>query len=406
MGGAIAKMVSLSIENAIETKGTAQRAKDLAALSFGSGSWDGTQFGAFWQALGLQESGGNYGAVNASTGALGKYQVMPFNVGPWSKQALGRSISTSEFLNSPELQDKIVKNILGGYFEKWGPRGAAAAWYAGPANHDLHMSTRPQPGGPPIKTYVDSIMAKMERIMASTPGVGSGGVPGKTGGVWPGMGWKRQFALVKKAFPSRAHPDPGQTDSGGHATNSYHYKGRAVDLGSAKDPSVPLGTLFNWLYKNYGSQSTQIIYGPAANRNILNGQHFNYGASTNSKHMGHIHWAMRNGGIVPGRGVGDRTHIMGEPGEFMLRKKAVEKVGPDFLRMLNSDRFINMPDRAVASVGSKAVAGAVDNSVNAKYDITIDARGNQNADDIGKAVEDALLRIEQRQGLNRRIGSN
>ncbi|MBW8732536.1 MAG: transglycosylase SLT domain-containing protein, partial [Terrabacter sp.] len=108
--------------------------------------------------ISAQESGGNYSAVNKGSGALGKYQVMPANVPGWSRQVLGYSITASQFLHSPSLQEKIVSGILHGYFNKYGARGAAAAWYAGPGNHDLDMSTKSQYGGPSIKSYVDSVL--------------------------------------------------------------------------------------------------------------------------------------------------------------------------------------------------------------------------------------------------------
>ena len=116
-------------------------------------------FSQFMAGISAQESGGNYGAVNRQSGALGKYQVMPSNVAGWSRQVLGYSITPSQFLHSPSLQEKIVSGILHGYFNKWGPRGAAAAWYAGPGNHNLDQSTRPQYGGPSIKSYVDSVLS-------------------------------------------------------------------------------------------------------------------------------------------------------------------------------------------------------------------------------------------------------
>jgi len=115
-------------------------------------------FEQFMRGISIQESGGSYSAVNSGSGALGKYQVMPSNVADWSRQVLGYSITPSQFLHSPQLQEKIVSGILHGYYNKWGPRGAAAAWYAGPGNHNLDMSTRSQPGGPSIKQYVDSVI--------------------------------------------------------------------------------------------------------------------------------------------------------------------------------------------------------------------------------------------------------
>lgn len=128
-------------------------------------------FKQFMNGISIQESGGSYSAVNHQSGALGKYQVMPGNVAAWSRQVLGYSISTSKFLNSPTLQEKIVSGILKGYFDKWGPRGAAAAWYAGPGNHNLDMSTKSQYGGPSIKSYVDSVIGHA----GGDPGASSSG---------------------------------------------------------------------------------------------------------------------------------------------------------------------------------------------------------------------------------------
>lgn len=82
------------------------------------------------------ESGGRYGAVgpnNPRMGrALGKYQIMEANVGPWSQEALGRAVTPDEFLANPQIQDAIFDHKFGGYVQKFGPEGAAQAWFAGP----------------------------------------------------------------------------------------------------------------------------------------------------------------------------------------------------------------------------------------------------------------------------------
>ena len=118
-------------------------------------------FDQFMYGIGEQESGGlgshRYSVVN-SIGAVGKYQVMKGNVPNWSRQVLGYSVSWQQFRDSPNLQEQIVRGILKGYYDKWGARGAAAAWYAGPGNHNLDQSTHSQYGGPSIKSYVDSVL--------------------------------------------------------------------------------------------------------------------------------------------------------------------------------------------------------------------------------------------------------
>lgn len=117
-----------------------------------------TALASFLWALREQESGGNYKAGNPS-GALGAYQILASNIPSWSKEALGRSITTQEFLDNPSYQDAIAEKIAGDYFRQYGPQGAASAWYSG--NPNLYTSTRPQPGGPSIAGYVQSVLKHM-----------------------------------------------------------------------------------------------------------------------------------------------------------------------------------------------------------------------------------------------------
>jgi hypothetical protein len=63
--------------------------------------------------------------------ALGAYQVMEANIAPWSKAALGYEIDADTFLKNPDLQDKIFDAKFGQYARKYGPSGAAQAWFAG-----------------------------------------------------------------------------------------------------------------------------------------------------------------------------------------------------------------------------------------------------------------------------------
>lgn len=83
------------------------------------------------------ESGGRYDLVgppaNASGDrAYGKYQVMGSNVGPWTEQVLGQRMTSEQFLASPQAQDAVFDAIFGGYVQRYGPDGAATAWFAGP----------------------------------------------------------------------------------------------------------------------------------------------------------------------------------------------------------------------------------------------------------------------------------
>ena len=122
----------------------------------------GGEFGKLVSAIRGKESGGNYRAVNRHSGALGAYQIMPSNVTAWSRKYLGRTVSRSEFLNSPRIQDTIAQAQLKEYYQKYGAAGAATAWYAGPGAVSSKMnSTRAQGQYPSIQSYWQSILRMM-----------------------------------------------------------------------------------------------------------------------------------------------------------------------------------------------------------------------------------------------------
>ena len=78
---------------------------------------------------------GDYSALGPQTKtgdrAVGRYQVMGANIPEWTKAALGRSMTPEEFAASPEAQDAVFDHRFGQYAEKYGPEGAARAWFAG-----------------------------------------------------------------------------------------------------------------------------------------------------------------------------------------------------------------------------------------------------------------------------------
>jgi|GEM_PF-6012685 len=130
---------------------------------------------AFLYAERKQESGGNYSAVNASSGALGAYQVMPANVASWTQRALGHSLTPQQFLASKSAQDAVAKTILGGYYAKYGPAGAAAMWYSGQPDPNKSY------GNPPVSSYVASVLAIMGTSAAASAGGALGGSSSSSG---------------------------------------------------------------------------------------------------------------------------------------------------------------------------------------------------------------------------------
>ncbi len=115
--------------------------------------------GSFQDAIAGIESGGRYDAVGPVTKkgdrAIGKYQVMASNVGPWSQEALGRALSPEEFKNSPEAQEAVFKHKFGGYAKQYGPAGAASMWFSGKPT----PSGRKDQLGTSDHSYVQKFMA-------------------------------------------------------------------------------------------------------------------------------------------------------------------------------------------------------------------------------------------------------
>lgn len=69
--------------------------------------------------------------VKSGDRAYGKYQVMAANVGPWTREILGRELTPEQFLASPEAQEKVFEGKFGQYVQKHGPEGAASMWFTG-----------------------------------------------------------------------------------------------------------------------------------------------------------------------------------------------------------------------------------------------------------------------------------
>lgn len=142
------------------------------------------------------ESTNNYRAVNPNSGALGAYQVMPYHLKDWGKQVFGRVLTRDEFLNSPQMQDKMASTILGEFYEQYGFDGAASMWFSGQSNPYSQKSD----GGNTVQKYVDKVRAVlgMPRLTgqaqtatgtSSTKGTSSssGGGGGKTPSIDPGV---------------------------------------------------------------------------------------------------------------------------------------------------------------------------------------------------------------------------
>ena len=125
----------------------------------------------------IESSGGNYGALGPITAsgdrAYGAYQVMGRNIPSWTKDALGRSMSKSEFLASPSAQDAVFNNRFGGYINKYGnPQDAASAWFTGrPLSQGSGASDMLGTTG---SQYVDRFTASVQKATGSIGSLGNG----------------------------------------------------------------------------------------------------------------------------------------------------------------------------------------------------------------------------------------
>ena len=106
---------------------------------------------------------GDYSAVGPTHSrlgrALGRYQIMEANIGPWSREVLGFEVSPEEFMANPQIQDAIFDGKFGGYVDQYGPQGAAQAWFAGPGG--VGKLNRQDSLGTSVAAYTDKFNAAL-----------------------------------------------------------------------------------------------------------------------------------------------------------------------------------------------------------------------------------------------------
>jgi len=106
----------------------------------------------FMYAVGQVESGGNYKARNAQSGAYGKYQIMPSNWPAWARTYLGDSRAKQ----TPKNQEKVAAGkftSLHRSLESW--RRTAYWWLTG--------SKRTEGWSAYARRYVNKVMRLYEK---------------------------------------------------------------------------------------------------------------------------------------------------------------------------------------------------------------------------------------------------
>ncbi len=108
------------------------------------------------KAIAANESGGRYDALGpvipkSGDRAYGKYQVMGANIPQWTEETLGQRLTPQQFLTSKDAQEAVFNSKFGNYTQKYGPEGAARAWFAGEGG--MNDPNRKDPLGTTVAQY-------------------------------------------------------------------------------------------------------------------------------------------------------------------------------------------------------------------------------------------------------------
>lgn len=180
-------------------------------------------------------------------------------------------------LNKAVVDDLLYDNDQIEAYANGGHAHAASCPSCASGGHKLNFAS----GGSVDWPFpVDVSKTQIKKSWADSLG---SAVPGAGGQFAPG--WQNQLAILRRAG-FNFHPSTHQTYAGGHAPNSWHYKGRAVDL------APPNNAAWNFLVKNYARTSKELFWASKP-VNYRHGQAVGPHDKTN-----HIHWAYNQGGLV------------------------------------------------------------------------------------------------------------
>lgn len=168
---------------------------------------------------------------------LGKYQVMDYNVGPWTKEALGQELTPQQYLASPQAQDAVFNHKFGQYQAKYGPVGAAKAWFAGEGG--MNNPNAKDVNGMTVARYGNQFVANG----------GAGAAPGGAGPTMaslppfqgPGMGALQPGSLPPGASPQLNLPAPATMAPPGMAVGDGGPPGSPAGAGPQMAQAAPPG---------------------------------------------------------------------------------------------------------------------------------------------------------------------
>ena len=175
----------------------------------------------FLYALGQVESGGNYKARNPSSGAYGKYQIMPFNWGPWARKYVGNSKARQ----TPRNQEIVARGKVHDLHHWLGSWRRVAYWW-------LTGKTKTSGWSAYASRYVRNVMAiyKGTRIktIKSTANIHRYSENSKA--IHYGSKWKRAEHSGYRGDAVRQATRRGQTAT-------FRFKGSQVAWNGPKGPT-------------------------------------------------------------------------------------------------------------------------------------------------------------------------
>lgn len=381
--GATARIASQFLQG-----GFMQRQMEDMGRGGGGSFFSGSALEAFAKAIRQLESGGNYSAVgprHPTMGrALGAYQIMESNWGPWAREA---GIPGANWRDR-ENQDTVAMNKFQQYFEQFKDWAAVAvSWFAGPGRAQRYMQDPSSVGGisdvlgTTVASYVQRIMSTMQQYMAES-NLGGPAVQGmdlqppdgdrtRGGTVYYG-GWKHKLKpyVIRDTIQALASIPGGQYITSayrnrdhnrrvGGAENSDHMTGKGLDIASETGDLGAIARAFR------GNPRIRWISPPGM-----------YGSHR------HISW----------------NHEGGQIGLPQLRNGGEAKFDNTLANLHRGETVLTSP------LTDAFKDNVMQNGGHSEYNIHVNVQGtNASPDEIARVVETRLARKEIRQGKGRRV---
>jgi hypothetical protein len=134
------------------------------------------EFELYKRAITKKESGGSYwirsGKSTNGHFAWGKYQVMGFNIKPWTSRFIGRPMSIEDFRNSPEAQEAVFRGLSKERFRQYGSWDhVASLWFSGQP-YSAAMALKDDAFGTTVGGYVGFVRAYMRKHASECTQIG------------------------------------------------------------------------------------------------------------------------------------------------------------------------------------------------------------------------------------------